>query len=194
MTVDETLKIFAVLKANYSNFFKSMSRIDAEAMVNLWAEMFADEPYEAVGMAIKSYIASDVNGYPPNVGVIKEQMRKLTQTESLTEQEAINLITKACKNGNYGSEEEFNKLPPILQRLVGSPRQIKEWALMDKDAFNSVVTSNLMRSYRVMAERERQHQALPGNIQNYIAEMSKQFRLEGNSKLLQGGSEDDIQN
>ena len=189
MTVDETLKIFAVLKANYSNFFKSMSRIDAEAMVNLWAEMFADEPYEAVGMAIKSYIASDVNGYPPNVGIIKEQMRKLTQTESLTEQEAINLITKACKNGNYGAEEEFNKLPPILQRLVGSPNQIKQWAMMEKDAFNSVVTSNLMRSYRAMAERERQYQALPGNIQNYIAEVSKQFRLEGNSKLLsQGGN------
>lgn len=179
MTVDETLKVFAVLKANYSNFFKSMSRIDAEAMVNLWAEMFADEPYEAVGMAIKSYIASDVNGYPPNVGIIKEQMRKLTQTEGLTEQEAINLITKACKNGNYGAEEEFNKLPPILQRLVGSPRQIKEWALMDKDSFNSVVTSNLMRSYRVMAERERQHQALPSNVRAVIESAKSNLMLEG---------------
>lgn len=178
MTVDETLKIFAVLKANYSNFFKSMSRIDAEAMVNLWAEMFADEPYEVVGMAIKSYIASDVNGYPPNVGVIKEQMRKLSQTEGLTEQEAINLITKACKNGNYGAKEEFDKLPPILQKLVGSPSQIKEWALMDTDQFKSVVSSNLMRSYRVMAERERQHQALPSDIKNLIGGITEQFRLK----------------
>lgn len=178
MTVDETLKIFAVLKANYSNFFKSMSRIDAEAMVNLWAEMFADEPYEVVGMAIKSYIASDVNGYPPNVGVIKEQMRKLSQTEGLTEQEAINLITKACKNGSYGAKEEFEKLPPILQRLVGSPSQIKEWALMDTDQFKSVVSSNLMRSYRVMAERERQHQALPSDIKNLIGGITEQFRLK----------------
>lgn len=185
MTVEETLKIFAVLKANYSNFFKSMSRIDAEAMVNLWAEMFADEPYEVVGTAIKSYIASDVNGYPPNVGIIKEQMRKLTQTESLTEQEAINLITKACKNGNYGAKEEFEKLPPILQRLVGSPNQIKEWALMDKETFNSVVTSNLMRSYKVIAERERQHQALPSSIQNLISGIagSKSINmLEGDKK------------
>lgn len=179
MTVDETLKIFAVLKANYSNFFKSVSRVDAEAMVNLWAEMFADEPYEAVGMAIKSYIASDVNGYPPNVGIIKEQMRKLTKTESLTEQEAINLITKACENGSYGSKEEFAKLPPILQRLVGSPNQLKEWALMDKDTFNSVIQSNLMRSYRVLAERERQHQALPNNIKNLIAETTNQLKLQG---------------
>lgn len=178
MTVDETLKIFAVLKANYSNFFKSVSRVDAEAMVNLWAEMFADEPYEVVGTAIKSYIASDVNGYPPNVGVIKEQMRKLTHTEGLTEQEAINLIQKACENGNYGSKEEFEKLPPILQRLVGGPNKIKEWALMDRDSFNSVVASNLMRSYRVMAERDRQHQALPSNIKNLIAETSKKLMLE----------------
>jgi hypothetical protein len=179
VTVEETLKIFAVLKANYSNFFKSMSRIDAEAMVNLWAEMFEDEPYEVVGMAIKSYIASDVNGYPPNVGIIKEQMRKLTKTEGLTEQEAVNLITKACRNGNYGAKEEFDKLPPILKRLVGSPSQIKEWALMDADTFNSVVTSNLMRSYRVMAERERQHQALPSKIQSLITETTNNLRLEG---------------
>ena len=186
MTVDETLKIFAVLKANYSNFFKSMSRIDAEAMVNLWAEMFEDEPYEVVGMAIKSYIASDVNGYPPNVGIIKEQMRKLTQTESLTEQEAINLILKACKNGNYGAEEEFAKLPPILQRLVGSPSQIREWALMDKDAFNSVITSNLMRSYRVMAERERQHQALPSNVRAVLDGVKKNNLLEGGNENADG--------
>ena len=179
MTVDETLKIFAVLKANYSNFFKSVSRVDAEAMVNLWAEMFADEPYEVVGTAVKSYIASDIDGYPPNVGVIKQQIRKLTKSEGLTEQEAMNLITKACENSNYGSKEEFAKLPSVLQKLVGSPNQLKEWALMDKDTFNSVIQSNLMRSYRVLAERERQHQALPSNIKNLIEEKTKQLSLQG---------------
>lgn len=178
MNVTETLKIFAVIKANYSPFFKSVTKIDAEAMVNLWAEMFAETPYEVVGAAVKAYIATDTDGYPPNVGKIKELIRRLTQTEELTEQEAIRLILNACANSNYNSHKEFEKLPPVLQRLVGSPRQLKEWAAMDSDVVNSVVSSNLMRSYKAMAEREREHQALPNNIKTLLAGVSGQLSIE----------------
>ena len=180
MTVEETLKIFAVLKANYSNFFKSLTRIDAEAQVNLWAEMFKDTPYEMVGLGVKSYIATSIEPYPPNVGQIKEQIRKLTKQEEMTEQEAVNLIMRACANSSYGAEEEFNKLPPVLQRLVGSPSQLRDWAVMDRDTVNSVVSSNLMRSYRAMAERERKHQALPSDIRNLIAETTQKMSIDNN--------------
>jgi hypothetical protein len=179
MNLEETLKIFSVLKANYPNFYKNISRMDAEAQVNLWCEMFQDTPYEIVGTAVKAYIATDTDGYPPNVGKIKEQIRKLTQTEELTEQEAVNLILKACSNGIYHSQEEFNKLPPVLQKLVGSPNQLKEWAVMDRDVVQSVVSSNLMRSYRAIAERERQQQALPSSIKGLLAQATEKLKLEG---------------
>lgn len=179
MNYEETLKIFAVMKANYTNFYKGMSRVDAEAQVNLWCEMFADTPYEIVGAAIKSYIATDTAGYPPNVGKIKELIRKLTQTEEMTEQEAVQLIMRACSNSLYNAQSEYDKLPPTLKRLVGSPQQLKEWAKMDSDVVNSVVSSNLMRSYKIIAERERQHQALPSNIKNLIAGISERKMLNG---------------
>lgn len=179
MNKEETLKIFAVMKANYANFYKGMSRIDAEAQVNLWCEMFADTPYEVVGAAVKAYIATDTTGYPANVGKIKEIIRKLTQTEEMSEQEAVRLIMRACSNSTYNSKEEFDKLPPTLQRLVGSPSQLREWAMMDSEILNSVVSSNLMRSYKVIAERERQHQALPSSVRNLIAGVSERMLLEG---------------
>ena len=98
MNVNETLKILSVLKANYPNFYKGMSKIDAEAQVILWSEMFEDTPYELVGVAVKSYIATDVNGYPPNIGKIKEHIKSLSQSDNeLSEQEAVNLIMKALK-------------------------------------------------------------------------------------------------
>lgn len=179
MNYEETLKIFAVMKANYMNFFKGMSRIDAEAQVNLWCEMFQDTPYELVGAAVKAHIATDTDGYPPNVAKIKEQIRKLTQTEEMSEQEAVRLIMRACSNSTYNAKTEFDKLPPTLQRLVGSPSQLREWAMMDSEVLNSVVSSNLMRSYRVVAERERQHQALPSSVRNLIAGITEQKLLEG---------------
>ena len=178
MTYDETLKIFAVLKANYSNFYKNMSRIDAEAQVSLWAEMFEDTPYEVVGMAVKAFIATDVEGYPPNVGRIKQEIRKLSEKEQMTEQEAISLIMKATKNGLYGADKEYEKLPPVLQRLVGSPSQLKVWARMPVDVLQTVVASNLMRSYKAIAQREEYEKALPSSIKNLLGQVGEQLKLE----------------
>ncbi len=178
MTYDETLKIFAVLKANYANFFKNMSRMDAEAQVSLWAEMFADTPYELVGMAVKTYIATDVDGYPPNVGRIKKELMRLTKNEQMTEQEAVSLIMKATRNGLYGAKEEFEKLPPVLQRLAGSPEQIRVWARMPVDELQTVVASNLMRSYRAIAKKEEEYQALPSSIKNLLEQAGEQMKLE----------------
>ena len=177
MNITETLKIFSVLKANYPNFFKNISKLDAEAQVNLWAEMFQDDSYGVVGAAVKAYIANNELGYPPNVGQIKAYIRKLTSPEELTEQEAINLIMKAIGNSGYNSKEEFDKLPPILQRLVGSPNQLKEWSQMDSDVVNSVISSNLMRSYKVVAERERQHQALPSSVKTMIESLTDNIKM-----------------
>ena len=182
MNVNETLKILSVMKANYPNFYKNMSRIDAEAQVNLWSEMFEDTPYEIVGTAVKSYIATDVNGYPPNIGIIKEQIKKLTQTEELTEQEAVNLIMKALQNSTYHAEEEFNKLPSVLQKLVGSPNMLREWAMMDISVVNSVVSSNLMRSFKAIKEQERVQQALPSSTKKAIAGLVDAFSMD--KKLL----------
>lgn len=182
MNREETLKVFSVLKANYNNFFKTLSRTDAEAMVNLWNEMFFDSEYRLVGAAVKAYIASDTTGYPPNVGQINEQIRKLTASEEMTEQEAVGMIMKALSNGIYGAREEFDKLPPILQKLVGSPQQLRDWATMDIEEINTVISSNLMRSYRTLAKRETERQALPSNLVQMIEAASEQLRLESKER------------
>jgi hypothetical protein len=175
----ETLKIFSVIKANYGNHFKNMPIADANAKVELWAEMFADVEYGLVGAAVKSYIASDTSGHPPNVGQINELIRKLTQPEEMTEQEAVHLILKAASNGYYGAEQEFEKLPPVLQRLVGHPSQLRTWAMMDETELQTVVASNLMRSYRVIAKNEETKAMLPNSIKNLLEQASDRMRIEG---------------
>ena len=174
----ETLKIFSVIKAEYRNHFKDISAVDANAMVDLWTEMFADVDYGIVGAAVKSYILSNTSGHPPKVGQINELIKKLTEPEPMTEQEASNLIFKALSNGIYKAESEFDKLPPILQTLVGSPNMLREWAMMDSDTVKSVIASNIMRSYRVAEERHRVKEALPSNIRAMLEEASNRLSLE----------------
>lgn len=164
MNYDETLAIMGVLKAAYPNYYKGMTKKDAEGIVNLWTAMFADEPAGVVAMAVKAHIAGDSKGFPPHIGAIKEAIAKLMQPEMMTEQEAVALVLEATRNGTYDSEKEFDKLPPVLRRLVGSPAQIKEWAVMEAATVQSVVASNLQRSYREIAKREKEMLTLPSDI------------------------------
>ena len=169
MTQAETLKVLAVLKVAYPAMDSRLSDEEYDAMVNLWAEMFADEPYEIVGAAVKAFIATDEQGYPPSIGKIKAQVNKLRQSpDHMTEAEAVNLIMQAARNSTYNCGEEFEKLPPILQKLVGHPRQLREWAVSDSTTINTVVASNLQRSYRVLQERQKELDALPESIKSYM--------------------------
>lgn len=83
MTRDETLKIMAVLKATYPNFYKDMTRRDAEGVVALWTDMFAEDSYNAVAAAVKAFIASDSKGFPPVVGQVKQRVMELANTKAL---------------------------------------------------------------------------------------------------------------
>ena len=88
--------------------------------------------------------------------------RKLfAREEGMNEAEAWGLISKAIRNGLYGAKEEFAKLPPELQRLVGTPAQLREWAGMDSSTIQSIIASNVQRSFRVVRERESLNAALP---------------------------------
>lgn len=179
MNAEETGKILAVIKKTYPDAYKDFTDREKRELILLWQEFFADDDYNIVDAAIKSYIASDTRDKKPTIGKIKEIIRNLTQPEERSEQEAVNLILRACRNGIYNAEQEFGKLPPVCQRLVGTPDQIKEWAMMDMDELQTVVASNLMRSYRAVASREREHQALPSNVRNMLAGVTDKMMLKG---------------
>jgi hypothetical protein len=185
MTREETLAIMGVLKAAYPNFYKGMGRADAEGIVYLWSSMFDQEPAQLVAMAVKAHIANDKNGYPPHIGAIKEAIVKLRTPEEMTEQEAWGLVLKALRNGIYGAQKEFDALPPLIQRLVGSPSQLKEWAMMDGDAVNSVVASNFQRSYKVRSASEREMLALPQDVRQAMQALGGGMAMQ---RLGDGGA------
>lgn len=87
----------------------------------------------------------------------------------MTELEAWGLVATALRNSAYGSVGEFAKLPPAVKRVVRNPEQLREWALMDADEVQTVIASNFQRSYRTAAKQERDLQALPSSIRQFLA-------------------------
>lgn len=179
MTYDETLTIMSVLKAAYPNYYKDMRRSDADAIVSLWVEMFKDDPVEIVAVAVKAHIATDKKGFPPHIGAIKEAIVKLTSSNEMTELEAWGCVLKATQNSKYNSAEEFAALPPVVQRIVGSPNQLREWAMMDSETVNSVVASNFQRSYKARAANEREVLALPQDVRQTMERLAAGMQMPG---------------
>ena len=117
------------------------------------------------------------DGRDPPVGVIKAKLTDIRLPEEMTPQEAWALIDKATRNSTWNSGEEFAKLPPVVQRLVGSPMQLKEWAAMDTDTLHSVIASNFQRSYKVRAAKEREFIALPSAVQETMTQIAAGMKM-----------------
>lgn len=179
----ETVKILSSMRAAYPAFYKGMNRKELESIVNLWAEMFVDDSYEIVGAAVKALISSDEKQYrPPHIGAVKSYIQKITNPQEMTDAEAWSLVVKATSNSIYDSEKEFDKLPKIIQSLVGSPSQLKDWAMMESKEFQTVIASNFQRSYRSKAESEKEIRALPSDVRTLVDNLSGRFSLKSPSE------------
>lgn len=177
MNQTETLKIMAVLRGAYPAFYRDMSRKEAESVVALWAEMFAEDDVAIVAAAVKDLIATDDKGFPPHIGAVKAKVRQITQPSGMTPQEAWNLVAKAIRNSAYESREEYGKLPKEIQRLVGSPNQLRDWATMNSETVHSVVASNFQRSFAARQKADNDFKALPRDVQAMIGTVAERMAL-----------------
>ena len=173
----ETAKILSVLKAAYPHSFKDLTKRDAESVLDLWAAMFSEEPYEAVSAAVYALIAVRKDGYSPTVGEVKERLDMLRSGDDLPEQSAWALVSRACRNGLYGYKKEFDRLPPDVQRAVGAPEQLRAWARMDAETVESVVASNFLKNYRAQRSREKEAAKLPPEIRKMIGGVAQELKL-----------------
>lgn len=190
MNQKETIAVLAVLKTAYPQFYRGLSSQELQETVTLWSEMFAAEDFQVVKAAVKAHIATDAKGYPPHIGAIKAAIRKITQPDEMSEMEAWGYVAAALRNSGYNSVTEFEKLPPVVRRIVGTPSQLREWAAMDTDTVQSVVQSNFMRSYRARAQHEREYLALPPEVKGLMEEIAAGFAMP---TLKEGGRSYDLQ-
>lgn len=167
MTVDAIGKILDLLEAEYPGSFSKMSEKQRGLKMMLWIREFENDEETLVYTAVR-LLMKDNREYAPNIGNIREKIRVLTTPDELSDGDAWALVSKACANGLYGAQKEFDKLPPEVQQAVGSPEQLKAWAAMDAETVQSVVASNFRRTFRVRQAREKELSALPAKMREMI--------------------------
>ena len=153
--------------------------------VDVWNMMLSDYDYNLVAMALKAYILSDTGGFAPSIGQLVAKMQTIIKPQELSEMEAWSLVSKAIRNSGYNSVEEFAKLPPLVQKAVGTPDNLRNWAVSDYQTIESVIQSNFLRTYRTVVKRENEINCMPNEIKALIDKTninSKSAQIEQNNQ------------
>lgn len=179
MTEKETAQILIMMDVVYPDVMKDKSDAERRMRVKVWHRLFEREPVQLVTAALEAYITSNTANFAPVPGQIKEQIRKLTAGDEMTDAEAWSLVLRAIKRSSYGYAEEFQKLPETLKRCVGRPEQLREWAIMDEETVSSVIASNFRKTYRARKQSEAEMVKLPDSVKLAISGLSGKMLLEG---------------
>lgn len=165
ITRENIAEIMDLLTAAYGDKAFPADPVLAAKAVNLWSVMFADDDPAEVLVAVKNCIAT--LQFPPKIADIKHRIAANRMAGQMTEMEAWCVIRKAVEDATSRTEAVrlFGNLPPILQRVVGSPSLLRAWRSVEDAQFETVTASNCMRTYRELAEREAGYYALPADMQ-----------------------------
>ena len=180
MTKQDTYQVLSVFQTFYRDSFKELSNEAAQLTLELWYELFKDEPVEEVVAAAKAFVATDKKGFPPVPGQIKEQIAVLRNQNGMSEQDAWEMVNSALRNSSYGSAEEFAKLPEDIQRAIGSANMLRSWATIPYAELQTVIASNFKRDYRSIVAQKKDFAKIPNAVKQ-LAAASTTRQIEGDN-------------
>ena len=168
MTRDETVVLMDAIKTMYPRFYEMSD--DMDSVVDLWHDMLQDYPLNLALQAFRAFTSTDTKGFPPVIGQIIHEINEITQpaADIPSESEAWEQVKRAISNGLYHSRTEYDKLHPILRRVVGSPDAIWRWANMEEEFVDMNIRPMICRSYNQYAEKERADRLLPPSMQENV--------------------------
>lgn len=150
MTREETKKLIRIIVSTYPNW-KPENISDT---IDAWTWALEDYPFDAISAAYKIYVRSDRSGFAPSVNQLITNIQKGNEMNMLSEGEAWALVKRAIQDGNYHAQERYDELPEMVQKAVGSPNMIRQWAMTDTAEVNTVIASNFQRTYKTICKRE----------------------------------------
>ena len=171
MNREETKKIIKIICDAYPNYHPQ----DLSSTITTWSFLLEEYEYNKIAIALKTYITTDASGFAPSVGQLIDKLRTITAPSELTELEAWSKVSKALRNGLYGAEDEFNKLPPLVQKTVGSPSNLRQWAQTDAKSIENVIQSNFLRTYRNILKRDEEINKMPYDVKKLMNQGSIQI-------------------
>ena len=130
--------------------------LDQETLT-MWLSFFKENTIEEFKNAVNQHIRTSSKF--PTIADIKSKMYDLgNNEESNTDLWEKFLI--AIRNGIYGAEDEFKKLPKSVQRFVGGPEQLQDIAHLDSETIHSVVKGQFLKQIEYIKQSIKEQELM----------------------------------
>lgn len=166
MNKQETAKMFFTMKGFWPKYFSTLSQEDMQNSIDAWTALYKAEPFKTVFDALLAYVRSADNGFPPSPGQLNAIIDRQENSGTMTAEEAWGYVQKALQRSGYEYENEFNKLPYLCQRIVGTPTTLRAWALEDIVSLEQFERRRFMDRFREIKETE--HMARLGGYEESV--------------------------
>ena len=182
----EIQKLLAGMEMLFANF-----RVEDErktAMIDTWLGFLEQYDYADVKSALMEYVETSNSSFAPSmpqlIGIIKKHKVIPVKLSFLEPAEAWALVRTALQRSAYESEAQFQKLPKMVQKAVGSANQLHVWAT-DDEYNEGVIASNFKANYKGVCERELQYKDLTAHQREGVENLRNRLNAgEDLQKLL----------
>ena len=170
MNKQELSVIFVKILKFYPRFYAEQK---PEQVADNWFPYLKDNSFQVVDRAVDACICT--MKFPPTIADVKAQIVESYLQDKPTAMQAFAMISDAVKR-SYGKDDaarEYNKLPPILRKLVNSPDTLRDWNKVSAESFQTVIMSSIRESYKELTQREAKYYAFPADLQR-----AEKWRIE----------------
>ena len=160
MTKQEFAILAKAIRAVYPNMLAD------DGAKNVWYELLKDLDYRPASAALQRHLQT--SKFPPTIADIRTAVTK--PKEEMPELEAWALARKAIRCDPDSAKEQFERLPELVQKTIGTPAALTEWGQLPSETVGSVIQSQFLRGYRAQAERQRTDAAIAPKVRQLIEE------------------------
>ena len=168
MTKQEAAKLIYVIKAAYPQHYKSFGQNDLANIIQVWENVLDGYSYEQASAGLTIFLRTDSSGFPPAPGQVIDCIHRMDPVEGMTAAQAWALVSRAISNSSYHAAEEWEHLPEICRKALGSVDSLREMAQLPIDTVQSVEKSHFIRAFNTCLEREKHTAKLPPVIRERL--------------------------
>lgn len=147
MTAKELIKFMQDITACFPNE-KGQAEDAMKIKTAIWSKALGNISYMQAVDGLAAYCATNTSGFAPQPAHILNHVR---QQNRLSETEIKIALQRALCDSTYHAEEQFERLPDDLKRIIGIPAELRRQAMRENDD-SKIFINQVCKEYRARVD------------------------------------------
>jgi hypothetical protein len=167
LTINETELLMEMI----TDVFPVFANSDTKLRTETWATVLEKYPFELCAYAVRKCF--ETSKFVPTLAEILDIIKLATDDGNDNAMAAWNALRRAASRASTVTQEEFDALPPEVQRFCGNLGGLRNYGMMDTAQLDTVTQSNFLKRYDGLKRSREIHESMPEKIRGLIQQVSQ---------------------